>query len=302
MAATLPISPAARDTWQSRLSMPWLLIALGVVLLYTPSLWSLFHGVWATDEQAHGPLILTLSIWLIWRRRELIQAVPPSSTSLSAWALLLLAMLMYVLGRSQGILIFELGSMLPLTAALLLMRGPGALRAGAFGLFFMLFMIPLPGQLVDALTQPMKTAVSYGTEQILFALGYPISRSGVVLQIAQYQLQVADACAGLHTLFTLEALGLVYLNVVKHTSVVRNVLLAVLIVPISFAANVIRVITLTLVTYYYGDETGQGFLHGFAGMVLFVAALLLIMATDSLLRLGVRKQKGQGAQAKEVVA
>jgi GDPmannose 4,6-dehydratase len=54
-------------------------------------------------------------------------------------------------------------------------------------------------------------------------------------------------------------------------------------VPISFTANVIRVMVLTLITYHFGDEAGQGFLHGFAGMVLFLTALLLIMAVDSLL-------------------
>jgi exosortase/archaeosortase family protein len=99
-----------------------------------------------------------------------------------------------------------------------------------------------------------------------------------------YQLLVADACAGLHTLFTLEALGLLYLNVVTSSSWARNVALAVLIVPISFTANVIRVMSLTLVTYYLGDAAGQGFLHGFAGMVLFMSALLLIMLADSALR------------------
>ena len=291
MAVSLPLLQPGVST-RVRPSMPWLLVAVGVVLLYAPSLWDLFHGIWSTDEQAHGPLILVLSGWLIWRRRDAIAAAPYSPASGTAWTLLVFSMLLYVIGRSQGILIFEMGSMIPLVAAFLLLRGPGALKAGAFGLFFLVFMIPLPGPVVDTLTQPMKTAVSFGTEQLLFALGYPISRSGVVLQIAQYQLQVADACAGLHTLFTLEALGLVYLNVVRHTSVVRNVALAILIVPISFTANVIRVMTLTLVTYYLGDEAGQGFLHGFAGMVLFVAALLLIMSTDSLLRFGVRKVKG----------
>ncbi len=95
---------------------------------------------------------------------------------------------------------------------------------------------------------------------------------------------VADACAGLHTLFSLEAMGLLYLNVVRHTSLLRNVALAILIVPISFTANVIRVMVLALITYYYGDEAGQGFLHGFAGMVLFMTALMFIIATDSGLR------------------
>jgi len=126
--------------------------------------------------------------------------------------------------------------------------------------------------------------VSYVVESVLYAVGYPISRSGVILQIGQYQLLVADACAGLNTLFTLEALGLLYLNLVKHQSIARNIVLAICIVPISFVANVIRVIALTLITYHLGDEAGQGFLHDFAGMVLFMAALLLIILFDGFLR------------------
>ena len=154
----------------------------------------------------------------------------------------------------------------------------------------MLFIIPLPGTVVDALTQPMKMAVSYVTESVLHQMGYPISRNGVILQIGQYQLLVADACAGLNTLFTLEALGLLYLNLVKHESAFRNIILAILIVPISFIANVIRVMTLTLITYHFGDEAGQGFLHGFSGMVLFLAALSLTIALDGVLRqIGNRK-------------
>jgi exosortase B len=273
---------------------PWGLLALGFGVLYAPTLFDLFTGIWAfweTDAQAHGPLILALSTWLLWRRRDAMAAPSQRSSPFFAWLLVLLSLSSYVLGRSQGLMLLELGSMVPMVGAVLLFRGMGALKAGAFGLFFLLFMIPLPGQIVDVVTQPMKIAVSVVTEFILFNLGYPIARSGVVLQIAQYQLQVADACAGLNTLFTLEALGLVYLNIVRHASMVRNMTLAVLIIPLSFTANVIRVMTLTLVTYYFGDEAAQGFIHGFAGMVLLIVALLLIMAmTDLFLRLGVRSK------------
>lgn len=151
-------------------------------------------------------------------------------------------------------------------------------------------MVPLPGALVDALTLPMKTGVSWATEHVLFNLGYPISRTGVILQIGQYKLLVADACAGLHTLFTLEALGLLYLHVMRHESAIRNAVLALTIVPISFTANTIRVIALTLITYYFGDAAGQGFLHGFAGMVLFLSALIMIISVDYMLQLKERKQ------------
>ena len=205
------------------------------------------------------------------------------------WPIFIFGLLLYVIGRSQDILLFEIGSVIWLFCGiLLLIRGPRALKAQWFPLFFMLFMIPLPGPVVDLLTMPMKMAVSYVAENILFWFDYPIARTGVILQIGQYKLLVADACAGLHTLFTLEALGLLYLNIVRHDSVLRNIALAILIVPISFTANVIRVIVLTLITYHFGDEAGQGFLHGFAGMVLFLSALLLIIGVDSLLQLGIR--------------
>lgn len=211
------------------------------------------------------------------------------STASIGWPILVVGLLLYIIGRSQDILIFEVGSAIWLFAAVLLLtRGSAALKALWFPLFFMLFMIPLPGSVVDTLTMPMKMAVSYVAESILFWAGYPIARTGVILQIGQYKLLVADACAGLHTLFTLEALGLLYLNIIRHDSFFRNLTLAILIVPISFTANVIRVMILTLITYHYGDEAGQGFLHGFAGMVLFLSALLLIIGVDSILQFGVR--------------
>lgn len=270
---------------------PWLVVGLGVLALYVPTLVSLFSTIWASDAQGHGPIVLGISIWLIYRRwPEVMDTSLSNPRPWLAWPLLVVAAALYALGRSQGIWIFEVGSaVMVVSGIVLLLRGPAQLRIIAFAIFFMFFMIPLPGAIVDALTQPMKMAVSYVAENLLHAVGYPISRSGVILQIGPYQLLVADACAGLHTLFTLEALGLLYLNLVRHSSLFRNIALAILIVPISFAANVIRVCALTLITYYFGDEAGQGFLHGFAGMVLFISALMLIIATDGLLRVGARR-------------
>lgn len=261
---------------------PWLVLLAGLCALYVPTLLSLFGGVWADDTQGHGPVILALACWLIYKRWAQVDAVGGSGPQpLLAWPLLAVFGLLYAVGRSQGILLFEVGSLIPmLLGCVLLLRGPQQARAIWFPLFFMLFMIPLPALVVDAMTAPMKMAVSYVAEHILYAVGYPIARTGVILQVGPYQMLVADACAGLHTLFTLEALGLFYLNLVQSASVFRNVTLAVLIVPISFAANVIRVMVLVLITYHFGDEAGQGFLHGFAGMVLFLSALLLILTVD----------------------
>jgi Transmembrane exosortase (Exosortase_EpsH) len=50
---------------------------------------------------------------------------------------------------------------------------------------------------------------------------------------------------------------------------------------------------LVLITYHFGDEAGQGFLHGFAGMTLFLSALVLIISVDTAL--------GKAFKAPEVV-
>jgi len=273
-----------KPTLQTQL-LGWLPIIIGLVVLYAPSLYDLFTGIWAKDEQMHGPIVLGISIWLLYRNWGAMEkAAKGQPTSGWGWPIFVFGTLLYALGRSQDIQLMEVGSVIWLLIGLILLqRGTAALKAQWFALFFMLFMVPLPGAVVDTVTMPMKMAVSYVAEHVLFWVGYPIARTGVILQIGQYMLLVADACAGLHTLLTLEALGLLYLNIVRRDSAVRNIGLAILIVPISFAANVIRVMTLTLITYHFGDEAGQGFMHGFAGMVLFLSALLLIIGFDNLL-------------------
>ena len=287
--STMTVNSNNSNVLKPALLVWWPVIA-GLLLLYVPTLYDLATGIWSTEAYAHGPIILALSIWLIIRQwPAMMRASDNAPHTKSGWPVSIVGLVLYALGRSQGIVMAELGSLIILLLGiLLLVRGNSAVKVQWFPFFFMLFMVPLPGPFVAALTLPMKTAVSFMTDQLLFYAGYPIARSGVVLQIGQYQLLVADACAGLQTLLTLEALGLFYLNVVRHTSAFRNVVLATLIIPISFSANVIRVITLTLITYYFGDAAGQGFLHGFAGMVLFVSALLLIFSIDSLLQLIVK--------------
>jgi len=293
--AMSPPGPAATVHGLRGALLDWWPVLAGLALLFGPTFYDLFTGAWIGEEQGHGPIIFFLAVWLVWRKwPEVLAVAAPPLHAWTGWPVLAIGLMAHLLGRSQKILMFEVASILLVPAAVLLLKfGTRALRVLWFPFFFMLFMVPLPSELVAAVTMPMKIAVSWVTEQILYTAGYPISRSGVVLQMGQYQLLVADACAGLQTLLTLEALGLFYLNLMRHPSALRNVLLSILIVPISFTANVIRVIALTLVTYYFGDAAGQGFLHGFAGMVLFVSALLLTLAVDSGLQWWIRRRAGE---------
>jgi len=265
--------------------LPWILLLMGLCVMYMPTAWGLFQGP-ITPEEEHGPIVLFVSLWLFYSKwTEVMAAREESPSTVLGWLVFILGLLFYVIGHSQGIVSIDIGSGILILLGLgLIVLGKKAIKIVWFPFFFMVFLIPFPAGIVDVVTMPVKQAVSYVVDHMLYALGYPIARLGVILHIGQYKLLVADACAGLQTLFALESLGLLYLNVVRHESLLRNTILAILIIPISFIANVIRVTVLVLVTYHFGDEAGQGFVHKFAGMVLFLSALILIITVDSLAR------------------
>ncbi|MBB5019581.1 exosortase B [Chitinivorax tropicus] len=261
-------------------------LLVGLLVLFIPTYYTLFNGLWLADEQAHGPIVMVMSYWLLWSKRDVLLALPPKPANVSAWALLLLGCCCYVVGRSQDIVILELGAQIPILATLLLFHwGWRAVRVCLFPLFFLIFMLPLPGAFVDAATAALKLHVSAIAESLLYGFGYPVARNGVMLNIGQYQLLVADACSGLHSMFSLSAMGLLYLYLMEYRAIWRNILLAGLILPIAFIANVVRVIVLVLITFYQGNEAAQGFVHGFAGIFLFIVALLGLLSIDALLGL-----------------
>ena len=158
---------------------------------------------------------------------------------------------------------------------------------------FAAFLIPPPGMYSNALTWPLKRAVSAVSEQIIYLAGYPIALDGVTLSIGQYRLLVADACAGLNSMFSLTALGLMYVCLMRYPDWRRNLVILLSLLPIAFCANIARVIFLVLITYHFGDAVGQGFLHDFSGLALFLVALMLVLLVDTALgkMMGTRKDR-----------
>lgn len=266
---------------------PWNIgVFIIFLLMYFPVYWDYFSDSTFTESQSYAWLVMLISCYLFWQEKHVFfnqNAEQSSQKEINVFAqiILLIGILAYILGRSQSIPALSLGSQILVIFALITQfKGIHVAKHFWFPLFFLIFMIPLPAQILDVITLPLKLAISYTTELILYYANYPIGRNGVILQIGNYQLLVADACAGMKTLVSLEAMGLLYLNLVKHDSWKRNITLGLLIIPISFIANLIRVILLTLLTYHFGDEVGQGFIHKFSGLTLFSIALSLIIAID----------------------
>lgn len=260
-----------------------IVLALGAAAIAVPTMLMVARESWSTEQGAHGPLVLLTGIWLLVRaRRQAAPIAPPPLWRPIAIMLPLLAL--FVIARISQTVEVEGYIMygVLLSAAYAVCGGP-FLRSLAFPLFYLAFVFPPPETVVYGLTLPMKIAITKAAVGLLAVIGYPIGYSGVWIQVGQYQLLVAAACSGLNSIISLSVLSTFYIYVRRSGDVLRAVLLALFIVPVAMAANLVRVLTLILLTYHAGEAAAQGFLHNFAGMTMFVAALLILFAIDSAL-------------------
>jgi len=259
------------------------MVVAGLLALYVPTYFDLYQTFWKTARSVQGPVILAWVAWLVWRDRAAFSQPFRTVSRAPGIASFAFGLLCYALGRSQSFIQLELFSQLPLLLGLAwIVLGRAGLRALIFPVAFMVFVIPVPGTLLDELLLPLKQLVSAIVDNGLHAVGYPIARNGVVLMIGRYDLLIADACSGLNSMVALTGMGLIYTYVVGRRFRCHNALLLMSVLPVAFAANVIRVVALLLTTYYFGDAAGRAF-HASAAWLEIVLAFAGFFAVDHLL-------------------
>jgi exosortase len=277
VAAALP--PARLDV-RGFVRLHWPL-ALGLAALAVPTIISLARGPWQEESGVHGIIVLVTGLWLVFRRWDDIMRLARPGHAAVTTVLLAVAMLVYVAGRAFEFISVEAAALLlAMVAVVYQYWGLAVLRMLWFPIFYLGFVIPLPGWFLDQITLPLKEFVSQLVTDTLANLDYPIARMGVTLYVGPYQLLVEDACAGLNSLVSLSAIGLFYVYLLRGSNPVYSMLLLAMVIPIAIIANCVRVAALVLITYYLGNAWAQGYLHNSAGMVTFVSALLLIFALD----------------------
>jgi exosortase/archaeosortase family protein len=100
----------------------------------------------------------------------------------------------------------------------------------------------------------------------------------------------------------LSGVVLVYVYLAGHRSRVRNLVLLASILPIAFAANIVRVLMLVLITFYEGDGAGRAF-HDHAGFLEVALAFGGFFAVDALLGwLGGRQPPLAGRRSTPIAA
>jgi exosortase len=263
------------------------LIWILVIILYSPILWQLYNARWEIIDYTHAYFILPLSLWLTWRNRSKIkEALPKQETSnkgVFSFSILFFGVVMFIFGWKQEYLFISTLSLVPLLFGLVAyLYGAGVTKALSFPILYLLLLVPPPLGILDSITLPMRHGVSYLAEQILKFAGYPITRDGLLLTIGYNNIFMGQPCSGFRSLITMFSLVLVYVYISK-SSLNKKLILTFFIIPFALLGNLIRVIALCLITFYFGEEAGQGFFHNFSGILMFIITILCVIGLESLL-------------------
>jgi exosortase len=267
-----------------RLTRAQVILLIAAAVLVLPTMLDVARYSWTTEQGGHGPIILATGGWLLWRelrQGNLAKTRPKFLMPGIGFAILLSV---FVVARITGTLEIEAVAMYAsLVLASYILVGGATLRQAWFPLLYLGLMFPPPDSIVAAVTQPIKIAISGWAVSLLHALGYPIASAGVKIQIAQYEVLVAAACAGLNSVLSLGAICLFYVYLRHRTNMLNFFIVGLTVVPAAIFSNFARVLILILITYYLGESAAQGFLHDFAGLTMFAVALGTIIALDDII-------------------
>jgi len=263
--------------------MAGLLLAGAVLVVYAPVILGLVQD-WIHDPNySHGFLIPVVSGFLVWQNRKRLAALPFAP---SRWGLpfVLLALALLVVGAAGAEVFTQRVSLVLLLAALVLFlagwRWTGQL---AFPIGFLLLAIPLPYVIYYSLTAPMQALAARAAIAGLRVMGVPAMAQGNIIHLPDTTLEVAEACSGIRSLYAFLALGALLARAMPGPPWARG-LVFLSTIPLSIAANALRVWGSSMGAYLIGPKATEGTVHELFGLIVFAAALGIFL----LLRKGAR--------------
>jgi len=260
----------------------WALVAA----LYVPIFTKLYRVRWDLLDYSHAFFILPIFLWLIWRKRNEIRklaAYSRAGLNLPGLIGILIGIFMFLVGSRFDYSSVITLSILPLVSGLIyFLYGTAILKLLTFPLLYLLLLVPPPMGIIDSITLPMRYGISDLAQKILSLLQFPIKRNGLLLTIGYNDIFMGQPCSGFRSLITLFSLGLVYVYLSSST-IPKKIILTISIVPLALLGNLVRVMALCLITFYFGEEVGQGFFHNFSGIVMFIITVLGLIGIESIM-------------------
>jgi exosortase len=259
------------------------IVVLLAAWLYGPFALRMASQWWHDPNYTHGFFVPVFSLFLLWERRAKL-ATLRIDPAWSGLVILVFALMTLVVGTiKSGFFLYRVSVLLFIAGMVVFLAGWKHLAAISFPLAFLFLMIPSP-TLMEQITFPLQIIASKTASFLLMLAGVPAIREGNIILLPSAQLEVAEACSGIRSLFSLLTLTIVYGHLAE-TKIGVRVLLAFMAVPISVFANALRIAFTGLMVEGWGVERAQGTIHALSGWFVFVASLALVFLIHRLVHI-----------------
>jgi exosortase len=252
-----------------------LVIAAAVLVLYRQVLLDLVVEWYRNPDYNHGLLLPIVTFYLVWRQRERLAATPISPNNIGL--LVMLTGLCFLFGGELGAEFFvtRISILIFVAGLIVFLLGTKHLRLVAFPLALFVLAIPLPAVIYYQLTFPLQLLASKMGASFLEVFRVPVLREGNLIILPSITLEVAEACSGIRSLFSLITLTILYAYFLDHHRLWQAILVT-LSIPLALFCNGLRIMGTGVLTQYVDPRAAEGFFHTFSGWFLFVTALFFL--------------------------
>jgi exosortase len=266
------------------------------IFVFAPILYYMYLHWNAVDDYSHGNLVVPLSLFFAWERRAALRKarIEPSWWGLAPLALGALALLVGRLGVE--LMAMRVAFVLTLNGVVLLLLGRHVYRILAFPLLFLFMMVPLPQSLVNVIAFPLQLIAADFAVDSLHLLHIPALREGNIIHLANTELFVAEACAGLRSLMALGTLAVVFAYFFRKNWIER-LIIVLSAIPIAILVNAFRVALTGFLTHRFGPAAAEGVIHQTEGFFTFGLAFALLLLEAWLISALWTKRRQRSASA-----
>ena len=241
------------------------------------------------EDMSYGWYIPLFSLYVLWQeRRKIVESL--GKPSVIGLLFVLPSLFVGFLGIRGLQVRFEILGFIGLLFGLTwTFFGRRTVGSAIFPIGFLLFCMPLHTylDLVTIHLRLLAVSIAAGTLQ---GCGVEIVRQGTMLAspTGAFAIDIAEPCSGLRSLFAMMALTAGYAYFTQPTWFRRGLLFA-LSIPIAILGNVSRIFSIVIVAATCSADFATGFYHDYSGYIVFLVAILLMVATGGLITKGAEK-------------
>lgn len=235
------------------------------------------------EDMAHGWFIPLFTIALFWLKRHELRKVA-STPSACALLLAIPGIALFLIGILGEQVRFSLVAAIWLVwVALYVSWGWRLAKESIFAVSFLLFTMPM--SFLDVFTVKLRILIAAIASTLLNGLGIAVVRTGTGLRCLAdggFNLDIADPCSGMRSIFALTALTAAYAYLTQKT-LRGKWLLFLCSIPLAMLGNLVRIFSIAIVATIFGQQVATGFYHDYSGYITFLVAVLAMVAVGEML-------------------